>query len=112
MGNVPLSSPAGKKKTVIPGWLEHVKPIRQDMMFWHSVWISAGRPQNTQLHRIYQHLRHQYAYSVRRVKKQENEIRKQKWLNECIEGKVNNILKELRQQRKGSSPFSRKLKIL
>ena len=28
----------------IPGWKEHVEPYRQDAIFWHSIWQSAGRP--------------------------------------------------------------------
>ena len=28
----------------IPGWPEFVHPYREDAIFWHSVWQSAGRP--------------------------------------------------------------------
>lgn len=96
---IPTTSTAKMKDLVKPGWLEQVKPIRDDMLFWHSVWMSAGKPQNTELHKIYQHLRHQYHYAIRKLKNQENEIRKQKLLNQCVEGKVNDILAELKHQR-------------
>ena len=97
--NLPPTSTAKQKDSVKPGWTEHVKPIRDDMRFWHAVWLSAGKPQNTELHRIYQHLRHQYHYAIRRLRKQENELRKQKMVHQCVEGKVNDILSELNHQR-------------
>ena len=28
----------------LPGWKENVAPLKSDSLFWHSVWISAGRP--------------------------------------------------------------------
>ena len=33
-----------KKYKVIPGWNDLVKPFKEDAMFWHSIWISAGKP--------------------------------------------------------------------
>ena len=81
-----------------------MKPIKDDMCFWHAVWISAGKPQNTELHKVYQHLRRKYHYAIRKVKRQENEIKKQKMMQQCVTGKVNDILTELKHQRnpKGS----------
>ena len=32
-----------KKYKVIPGWNDLVKPFKEDAMFWHSIWISAGK---------------------------------------------------------------------
>ena len=101
--NIPMTSTARSKENVRPGWLEQVKPIRDDLRFWHSVWISAGRPQNTELHKVYQHLRHQYHYAIRRLEKQEDEIRKQKVLQQCMEGQVNDILSTLKRQRNHKS---------
>ena len=28
----------------LPGWKEDIAPLREDSLFWHAVWISAGRP--------------------------------------------------------------------
>jgi len=27
----------------IPGWTEHVKPLREKSMFWHNLWMECGR---------------------------------------------------------------------
>ena len=44
---VEVKCPIGK---VIPGWREQVEPFRQDALFLHSVWQSAGRPTTGGLH--------------------------------------------------------------
>ena len=28
----------------IPGWSEHVAPLREKSMFWHNLWVACGRP--------------------------------------------------------------------
>jgi len=28
----------------IPGWQEHVAPVRKEPMFWHNLWAECGRP--------------------------------------------------------------------
>ena len=44
-----------KKYKVIPGWNDLVKPFKEDAMFWHSIWISAGKPLNNTLHHTSHH---------------------------------------------------------
>ena len=34
----------------VPGWKEEVHPFREDARFWHSVWVSVGRPNKGDLH--------------------------------------------------------------
>ena len=36
----------------ITKWREEIVPFRDKALFWHSVWQSAGRPLNTELHKI------------------------------------------------------------
>jgi hypothetical protein len=28
----------------IPGWSEHVQPVRDKSLFWHNLWLECGRP--------------------------------------------------------------------
>ena len=42
-------SPVDEKKK-IPGWREIVSPFREEAYFWHQVWVSYGRPLNTDIH--------------------------------------------------------------
>ena len=32
------------KKSIIPGWNEYAKPLAEESRFWHSVWVSQGKP--------------------------------------------------------------------
>jgi hypothetical protein len=50
--NLPVPQPPKAKKPSnnIPGWSEEVHPNRENARFWNQIWLSAGRPINTQLH--------------------------------------------------------------
>ena len=97
--NIPklLQKPA---KKITPGWSDFVEPVRKDLVFWRNVWISAGRPTNCQLHFVYRYVRRQYQYAIRRVKKYEQEIRDDKFIQSAINGDINNILSTLKRQRR------------
>jgi len=57
------------KRTKIPGWSEHVKPLREDAMFWHSIWISSGSPSTGTVAVIRRRTRALYHRAIRTVKK-------------------------------------------
>ena len=77
-----------------------MKPYQEEAKFWHSVWISYGRPGNNSLHHIMKTVRNQYHYAVRRAKKNEVNIRKEKYLQQCLNNDTNNIFKELKSKRR------------
>ena len=42
---IPMTKPGPKQKVKdIPGWKQYVEPFRSDAMFWHSIWLSSGKP--------------------------------------------------------------------
>ena len=84
----------------LPGWNQFIKPLREDMNFWHSVWVSAGRPINTVLHKVYKNVRNQYRYAVRKIKQHKKAMKDNNYLLAAANGKINDILKDLRNQRK------------
>ena len=105
--NIPYSTNSqSSHKPPIPGWNDFVKPYREDSMFWHSIWVSAGRPQNTSLHQVMKSTRNQYHYAIRRVKQQESKIRKDQMLQDCLNGKINDILKHIKNSRKNKSSYA------
>jgi hypothetical protein len=53
----------------IPGWKDMVEPYKEDAIFWHSIWQSAGRPNRGVLKEIMTRTRNQFHYAVRRVKR-------------------------------------------
>ena len=60
-------------------------------MFWHSVWISAGKPINTDLHRIMKETRNAYHFQIRKNKKLTENLQKNAFLNACISNNGDNF---------------------
>ena len=77
------------KRKLIPGWKSEVKPFRDTAYFWHQVWISAGKPINTELHKIMKKSRNTYHFHVRKCKKSQEIITKNKFLDACFNGNGN-----------------------
>ena len=86
---LPVSNPHSERsrsKKIVPGWSEFVKPFRDKAFFWSQVWKSAGRPLNCQLHSIMKRSSNLYHFHVRKNKKSEDIIKKNKLLDACING--------------------------
>ena len=65
---IPLTAKGKSGKGVsqsLPGWKETVAPLKKDSLFWHSVWISAGRPTTGALHQVMCHARRKYHLGVK-----------------------------------------------
>ena len=74
---------------------EIVKPHRETAHFWNSVWQSAGRPINTELHKIMKRTKNLYHYHVRKCKRSEDKIKATKLLNSCLNGE-NDLFTEIK----------------
>ena len=101
--NIPFSNPNPKKALPMPGWSDYVKPFKDDAFFWHSIWKSAGRPQNCQLHTVMKSTRNKYHFAIRKVRKHEKLIRKNKFLEDCLSGNINNIFEKIKSSRNNHS---------
>ena len=99
--NIPVGTNNNCKN--IPGWNDYVQPFKEDSIFWKAVWESAGRPVDTELHRVYKHCRNKYKYAIRKVKNLELSMRKNKFLDACLNNKVNDILQEIKTLRSPST---------
>ena len=89
-----------------PGWNSYITPIKEHLNFWFNVWVSAGRPQNTVLHNIYRNIRHQYHYAIRKLRNYKREIQNNNLVMAATNGQINDILKDLKRQRKPASNLS------
>ena len=78
-----------KKKTPIASWSEEMQPFKDDSFFWHSVWVSAGKPLNTELHKIMKRSRNIYHFQIRKCKRMVNTLKRVKLLHACINGQGN-----------------------
>ena len=91
--------PHGRKKQSIPGWNIHVKPFRDNAAFWFSVGKSAGRPLNTELHKIMKRTRNLYHFQFKKCRKSEDLIKRSNFLNSCLNGS-SDIFSEIKKLRK------------
>lgn len=87
-----------EKKSAIPCWKEEVQPFKEDALFWHAIWLSAGKPLNTQLHMIMRRTRNIYHYQIRKCKNMVNILKKNTLLNACLQNN-GDIFSELRRLR-------------
>ena len=101
--NIPFSNSRHVAQPPVPGWSSYVTPFRDDAAFWYSVWKSAGKPENCVLHDIMKRTRNKYHYSIRKIRKHESLIRKEKFMDDCVSGNMNNILKNVKSSRKMNS---------
>ena len=101
----PSISKIQTKKSSIFRWNKDVQPFKDNAMFWHSIWLSAGRPVNTVLHQIIKKTRNVYHYQIRKNRRMAECIRKNTILDACINDK-GDIFKEIRKLRKTAPTVS------
>ena len=105
--NIPRANINSKMYDPVPGWNDSVKELKDKSIFWKSVWVSAGRPLDNNLHRLMKTTRNKYHYALRKVKKQEEAIRKNKFLQACLNNKIEDIFSELKSMRSKGSQISK-----
>ena len=71
--SIPISSRKSSDSThqLIPDWNLTIKPLKADSLFWHAVWISAGRPSTGGLYQVMCHVRSKYHRAIRIAKREE-----------------------------------------
>ena len=108
---LPLSggkAKGNKKGSIIAGWSEYVKPFAEDSSFWFSIWESLGRPNQGEIFMRMKQSKTQYKYAIRRLKRANDKIKKNMFLNSVIQG-GSNIFKEIRKFRGKSCTFSSRI---
>ena len=79
----------------LPGCKENVAPAKKDALFWHSVWMSAGRPTSGGLYQVMRWTRNKFHYAVRRAKRLAGSIQARKLVTAAEEGNLA-LMKEMR----------------
>ena len=109
-GKTCLSSTGGGmssgKLSIIAGWNEYVKPFCEESKFWHSVWQSAGKPQQGDILVAMKNSKLQYKYAVRRLKRANLKIQNDKFVQSLITDGGMNIFKEIKKFRGDSRSCS------
>ena len=95
--------PHVKSKThALPFWNELVEPYKEKSLFWHWVWIDCGKPHDGVVAQIMRATRARYHKAVKDVKRQEDDLRRQR-LAEAIS---NNSQRHLWRETKRMTPRS------
>ena len=71
-------------KQKVPDWNEDIEPFRENAHFWHSVWISAGKPMNCQVHDIMKKTRNRYHLLIRKKKRLLDRVKRDEMLAACL----------------------------
>ena len=69
--------------------------MRQDSMFWHSIWVSLGCPNSGALFELKKHVRNKYHYAVRKCQAAADTTRLQK-LFEAAESGDADLIKQMK----------------
>ena len=85
-------------KDIIPGWTEYVKPYCDESKFWDATWTSAGKPLQGPLHDLKVKSKLQYKYAVRRLKRANQTIQNDKFVEGILSGGVD-IFTEIKKYR-------------
>ncbi len=72
-----------RKKAQIPYWNEVVQPLKDNALFWSSIWISCGKPREGEVAQIMRCTKHRYQYAIRAIKKKESDLHKSK-MAKCL----------------------------
>ena len=71
---------------------------KKDAYFWFQVWVSCGRPVNTEVHKIMKGTRNVYHYVLRKCVKSEEKVKRNKLLNACL-GEGGDLFEEIKKLR-------------
>ena len=97
---IPVSRPItrAKKLRELPGWSQHVEPLRSDARFWHSIWLGSGRPNTGQVYNVMCWTRNKFHYAVRKLKRWKAHTQAQNLLEASERGDVElmSLMKEIR----------------
>ena len=93
---------------VVPGWNDYVKPFSEENKFWYSVWVSAGKPSQGALFSLMKRSKLQYKHAIRRLKRANQKIQNDKFLQSIIEG-GSNIFAEIKKFRGKSKNISSRI---
>ena len=108
---IPLTKQKPVKVQQLPGWNETVLPLRNEALFWHAIWISAGRPRASHwpgtsggngLHNVMKWSRNKYHYAVKAAKREADRLRSEA-LGAAAEAGNKELFKEMKHHlfRKG-----------
>ena len=103
---LPVSGGMKRKsgRKAVAGWAEHVRPYAEESKFWSNVWQSLGKPNQGEVFYNMKLSKNQYKHAVRRLKRVNDKIQNQKFLDSVINGGVN-VFNEIKKYRGTNSSY-------
>ena len=93
-----------------PGWNKEVKPFRDNARFWFSIWLSAGKPLNCELHNIMKRIKNVFHYQVKKCRKAVDQIKKEKLLSALLDPDSNlDLHSEIKKMRRTKATTANKI---
>ena len=81
----------------VPGWTEFVAPYREKSLFWHSLWVECGRPRAGAVADSMRRTRATYHYAIRRARRDENDIVRNRFAQSLINHNDRDFWKEVKK---------------
>jgi hypothetical protein len=88
---------------LVPGWSEHVQPIRDKSLFWHKIWLECNRPKSGPVADCMRRTRAAYHYAIRRLKKDEEHITRERVADTILSDDGRNFWAEVKRMRSQKS---------
>jgi hypothetical protein len=104
--SIPLTS-GRKDSNRIAGWTEHVQPIRDKSMFWHTLWHECGRPRTGIVADCMRRTRAAYHYAIRAVKRDQDRIINERIAVSILQNSSRSFWSEIKRIRASKSGTSR-----
>ena len=95
---LPMKGGRSEGKNLLIGWKEFVKPFQEESKFWHSIWVSSGKPMIGQVFQLMKSSKHQFRYAIRRLQKAQNNLQRDKFMTKILKG-VSSIFDEIKKFR-------------
>ena len=70
--------PRVHRSSLVPGWNSNARLLKEKANFWHRVWHQAGCPSAGVLHQLKRAAKSRYKYEVRRLRRRDQYIRREK----------------------------------
>ena len=85
-----------------------MKPFAEESKFWHSVWLSMGKPINCYQFEMMKKTKHAYKYAIRRLKKCNDRMKDDQFIQSALE-RNSCIFDELKKQRGSAKKISSRI---
>ena len=90
--SIPYSSPKtetpnkASQRKYIPGWKEHVHPLKEEAVFWYAEWRYVGKPRTGVLYDQMRFSRNQFRYAKRKCLNAASLISRDRFVESCLSG--------------------------